>query len=323
MRCLGGERQGPLEDSGGIHNYDHLVAVVTTRGHRDYRQMHDQIEAFELWNFSDEIDLNAINRALERVMGAEQALAWLRAYGGEWPVAALVATVGGDAQRYLAGFLATARLSDPVEVTVAQAETATAVIRLFLRQMGEGIRLTGAGFLPPAAVTALMAELDPEGRSYGKANREVNVPSLFALRQVVTRLGLVRTYRGMLVLTKRGVQLRDTPLHLWHYLAERMPVERPPHGHDSALLLLLLVASGEATSLDQMATLLDLLTAVVGWQVESTGRYGYSPALRAARDTTYLLTWAATGSILHRRHSDSLNLPGSTLLARAALFSRS
>ncbi|TFD78617.1 plasmid pRiA4b ORF-3 family protein [Cryobacterium psychrophilum] len=320
VRCLDGGRQGPREDSGGIHYYDHLIEVATTPGHRDYRQMQDEISAFELWNFRDDIDLDAINRALDRVMNAEQALAWLRAHGGQSPVATLVATVGEDAQRYLAGFLAAARISEPVGVTLDEAKKATAVIRTLLRHVGEGIRLTGAGFLPPAAVIALMAELDPEGRSYGKANREANMPSLFALREVVTGLGLLRKYKGMLVLTKRGVQLRDAPLKLWHYLAQRMPVERTPHGHDSALVLLMLVAAGEAKSLGEMAQLLDVLTSVVGWQVEPTGRYGYSPALRAARGTTYLLTWAGKGSILLGRYSDSLDLPGSALLARATLL---
>lgn len=53
-------------------------------------------------------------------------------------------------------------MSEPVEIGVAEAEKATAVIRAFLGHVGDGIRLTGAGYLPPKAVSALMAELDPE-----------------------------------------------------------------------------------------------------------------------------------------------------------------
>ncbi len=321
VRCLDGARLGPPEDVGGIRNYDHLIAVATTPGHPAYREEIGEIAALDLWNFSDEIDLAAINRGLHRAMGAEKALDWLRVHGRDSsPLATLIAGVEEEAQRHLAGYLVAARVSEPVEIGEVEAEKATAVIRAFLRQVGDGIRLTGAGYLPPKAVSALMAELDPERQWFGEANREAQTQPLLALREVVTVLGLVRKYRGVLVPTKRGAQLRESPLGLWHYLAERLPLERSTHGHDVALLLLMLVAAGEAGTSRVVRDSLDLLSAMVGWRFEGRGRYGNGAAVYAASDTANVLDWAGSGTLLQgRSYPGGVGSAGATLLARAAL----
>ncbi|MCY7404407.1 MAG: plasmid pRiA4b ORF-3 family protein [Cryobacterium sp.] len=321
VRCLDGRRKGPPEDVGGIRNYDHLIAVVTRASLPESREVLDEISALDLWNFSDEIDLDAINRGLHRAMGADQALDWLRAHGGDSsPLATLIAGVGEEAQQYLAGYLVAARVSEPVEIDEAEAEKATAVIRALLRHVGDGIRLTGAGYLPPQAVSALMAELDPQRQWYGEANREAQTQPLLALREMATALGLVRKYRGVLVPTKRGTQLRTSPLGLWHYLAARLPLERSPHGHDVALLLLMLVAADEAGTREVVRDSLDLLSATVGWSFGGRGRYGNGAAIYAASDTDNVLAWAGSGTLLQgRSYPGGLGSAGATLLARAAL----
>jgi len=141
------------------------------------------------------------------------------------------------------------------------------------------------------------------------------------LREIVTRLGLVRKYRGELLPTKQGMQLRDAPVKLWHHLAARLPVERGDYGRDCGLLLVLLVAAGEVGSWDRTRESLDLLTAMVGWSVGGRGRYGNDSALTDAADTRSVLSWAATGSLLPRRAAASrgLNTDAARRLARAAL----
>ncbi len=320
--CLAGKRQGPPEDVGGIYFYDHLITVAANPRHAEYREMVDQIGSFELWNFKDEIDLGAINRALERTMGADLALDWLRAHAGAGSslLGDLIAGVGEEAQRYLAGYLVSARVTEPIEIDAAAAEKATAVIRAFLGHVGDGILLTGAGYLPPKAVIGLMAELDPEKVWFGESNREAQTQPLLALREATTELGLVRKYRGTLLLTKRGAQLRESPQLLWRYLAEWLPVERNEHGRDVGLLLLLLVAAGEAGDWRTLGDSLDLLCAVVGWRFEGSGRYGNGGAVYEARGTRHVLEWAGSGTLLSRKLGlDGLGSAGTILLARAAL----
>ena len=87
--------------------------------------------------------------------------------------------------RWCSASRASARVTEPIEIDEAAAEKATAVIRAFLGHVGDGIPFTGAGYLPPKAVRALMAELDPEKVWFGEANREAQTQPLLARAALV------------------------------------------------------------------------------------------------------------------------------------------
>ncbi|WP_166790554.1 plasmid pRiA4b ORF-3 family protein [Cryobacterium tagatosivorans] len=328
VRCLAGQRLGPPENIGGIHNYERILAVALNPRDPEYSDLIEEISYFDLFSITDDIDLDAINRGLDRVARADAALAWLRDRrgGAGSPIADLIAGVHEEAQRYLAGFVGGARLMEPVEVDEAAAESATLVIRTFLRHVGDGLPLTKAGYLQPAAVIALMAELDPEQKTYGKSNREANTRPLLDLRETVTDLGLVRKYRGMLLPTKLGLAVRESPLALWHHIAARLPVERDGQARDAALLLLLLVAAGEVGTFITLGKSLDLATAVAGMQLEGDGRYGNGSAVYKPRHTREALEWAGSASLqdprpfrLQMSAPSRLDSIGAQTLARAAL----
>ncbi|WP_022885540.1 plasmid pRiA4b ORF-3 family protein [Glaciibacter superstes] len=321
VRCLDGGRRGPAEDSGGVHGWETLLAIATGKRSPDYPEQRDAVSYFGLWNFTDEFDIDGTNRGLERLLGADAALARLRAgsagEGPSSPLAALFAGAGEEVQRHLAGYLSAARMDEPVEISENEATKATAVFRTYLRHVSVGIRLTGAGFLVPAAVVELLAELDPEKRVYGQGNRENNTRELLDLREAATQLGLVRKYRGELLLTKRGTELQDAPIKLWRYVAARLPLGSGEFAQDSGLLLLLLVASGEAGSPLTLSESLDSMAAMLGWESEG-GRLG---AFQASSESRNSLEWAGTGSLLPSNGLgwDSLGLDGARTLARAAL----
>ncbi|TFD50136.1 plasmid pRiA4b ORF-3 family protein [Cryobacterium sp. Hh11] len=325
VRCVDGRRRGPVEDVGGIYGWEHLLAVAAGTTPPDYPEQREIAFEMGLHRFVDEIDLAEINRGLERLAGSDAALGWLRRHnssgGTPSKLDILFAGVSPDAQRHLAGYLASADVVEPTPIDEAEAATATAVIRTFLGNVGGGIRLTSAGYLPPARVRALMEELDTEKIWRGEANRESQTYPLLFLRETAAQLGLVRKFRGDLLLTKRGAQLRDAPVELWQYLAARLPLERSDDGRDSALLLLMLVAAGEAGSWDRLRESLDLLTSMVGWTFGGRGRYGNDSALSDASDTRRVLGWAGTGSLLPPRGSVShgLETDAARQLARAAL----
>ncbi|TFB73199.1 plasmid pRiA4b ORF-3 family protein [Cryobacterium glaciale] len=326
VRCIDGRRQGPAEDVGGIHGWEHLLAVAAGTVAPDYPEEREIAFEMGLHAFVDEIDLAEINRGLERLAGSRTALISLRqqSNAGEEPspLVVLLAGLSEQAQRHLAGYLAAAKVEEPVEVGEPEAAAATAVIRAFLEHVGAGIRLTSAGYLPPVHVKALMRELDIDKRWQGEANREAQTYPLLILRETLTQFGLIRKYRGELRLTKRGAQLRETPVELWHHVAARLPVERTDYGHDCALLLLLLVAAGDAGEWERTRQSLDLLTSMVGWSFGGRGRYGNESALNDASDTRRVLGWAGTGGLLPPRglSSHGLDTDASRRLARAALI---
>jgi hypothetical protein len=110
----------------------------------------------------------------------------------------------------------------------------------FLHRAGtEGIKLTSAGYLPPAVVEAAVAGLDLAGEWYGKHNREAQTAPVLGFRESVMRLGLLRKYRGTLLATPAGRRLRDNPAGLWWHLAGHLPPPRltRPETHASILLL--------------------------------------------------------------------------------------
>lgn len=324
VRCIAGARRSPAEDVGGVRGWEELLAAAAG----DLRLHPNHIEtvrALGLTKVVDEIDLDAINRGLLRLAGAASALAWLQAQpmgpAGPSALAALVLQQRPEVQLVLAGYLAAGELAQPIDRS--EAEAATAVIRAFLKQVGAGLRFTDAGYLPPAAVKAIMAAMDTDRRWLRPANREVQTYPVLQLRETVTLLGLTRKFKGELQLTAKGRALQDDPEGMLNYLAARLPAERTEAGSEMALLLLMLVAAGEAGNGETVAAQIDLLSSMIGWQYGDGGRYGNLVAIEDAFDTRAVLQWAGYGQLLPPRGQDrqGLGMPRARMLARAALTS--
>jgi hypothetical protein len=58
--CLGGERAGPLEDTGGIWGYERLLAILKDPTHKEYEEIHDWLEDYDAENF----DIEDVNNQL-------------------------------------------------------------------------------------------------------------------------------------------------------------------------------------------------------------------------------------------------------------------
>jgi hypothetical protein len=315
-RCIAGERMGPPEDAGGIHSYEHALDVYRTPGHADTEELAEFLE----WLGSDAdpapFDLSDANRAVRDAARARPMLTALRA--GSSPLAALLNRCRDEPALAIVQLVMDATAAVPAELTVTAAERGTAVIRGFLAHVPEeGIALTSAGYLPPSAVTAMMSALDPEHTWFGEANREAHTQPLLALRETTTALGLVRKYRGRLMLTKRGMQLRDDPTALWRYVAGRLPAERIDYGLDLGVILLLLVSAGEASNFRELVDALESAAELVGWRFPQQSAYG-SAAYSSVSQTRQLLEWAGAGRLISRRDI-RLASPESKALAHAAI----
>lgn len=85
--------------------------------------------------------------------------------------------------------------------------TVVAPYRWLVQRVGDGVRLTQAGYLPPALVTEAMSALGWQDGWYGKHNREDLTQPILGLRQSAQRFGLLRKNRGQLLATKAGRSL--------------------------------------------------------------------------------------------------------------------
>lgn len=271
--CVAGRRDGPAEDCGGVYGYE-LISAATDPGNPDHA---DAVAEFDrlYGDCADpenvrttSFDIGEINETLAGPLPAGPDLAGGNA-GQErsYPVPldelvhAVRSTVG---KRELRQLLSKAHLDQPVYV---DAETATWMVRPYtwlLNHVGEdGIKLTGAGYLPPVHVEAAMTELSLGDEWIGKGNRENQTLPVLHLRESATNMGLLYKRRGMLRLTRRACELRADPVALWWHLAERMPPKSPDPCERQAGLILLAALAAEASG-DPDLIIARLLSAV-GW----------------------------------------------------------
>ncbi|MGP6174164.1 IS1096 element passenger TnpR family protein [Corynebacterium sp. A21] len=118
--------------------------------------------------------------------------------------------------------------ADPTELTEDTAATVTASIRWFLRHVEPGLQLTQAGYLKPADVVAIAAQLEVAKYYLGKLNREIETPPVLIMRQTLEHLGLIKVRSRTLTLTQKGRELRSRPLDLARHLAGYLPLLSEP-----------------------------------------------------------------------------------------------
>ena len=209
-----------------------------------------------------------------------------------------------------------AELHRPADLDDAP-DAAVAPYRWLLERVGMGVRLTQAGYLPPALVAEAMAALGWQDWP-GKHNREDLTIPILELRESAQRFGLLRKSRGQLLVTKVGRSLVDDPVGLWRHLAARLPDARSEPERDAGTLYLLTVAAGRSRD--------DALVAegmsILGW-AEAGSRRPLSPvsAFGAARDTWAMLRrLGLLGDRDRWDEPESRPTPQARMLARAALL---
>ncbi|WP_343602434.1 plasmid pRiA4b ORF-3 family protein [Mycobacterium sp.] len=295
--CTGGRRPGPAEDCGGIGGYALLVAA-TDPGHPDYAAA--RAEYAEMYGPDTDpqgwaptpFDIDAVNEALadlDAIVSPNEIAGPLR------DLLDAIRTTHG--QRELRRLLARARLQDPVLVGADSAAAAVRPYAWLLDRVGDdGIKLTQAGYLPPAHVAAAFTELGFDEFWIGAGNREDLTYPVLNLRESAQRLGLLRKQHGRLLATARGRALRGDPVGLWWHLAERTPTaSRDRCGYQAGLLYLATVAAGITEDREEIvAELLDGL----GWMCGDGSRITAASAARAFSQVTDTLRW--TG-LLQRR----------------------
>ena len=156
---------------------------------------------------------------------------------------ALLGHSGVEAAQNLADIAARAAGFADEDIPQEDLDTTLRPWQLLLDTVGtDGIRLTSAGWLPPAVVVRLREELGFE-RPYGKGNREEFTVEVKNLRQSATRAGLVRRAKGRLVLTKFGQLCRDSQNELIYAVAQSLVRDDVEFDQDTRVVTLLFVAA--------------------------------------------------------------------------------
>jgi hypothetical protein len=295
--CIDGRRPGASEDCGGVHGY-HLITAALDPAHpehadavADYARMYGE-DADPGGYAPTPFDLEGINRTLAWLGEGEPDLPGPLADGGRelpGPLAELILAIRSAGHRQLfKRLIDEADLGASVDIDADAAARMVSPYRWLLERVGaDGIKLTGAGYLPPVHVEAAMAELGLGDEWIGKGNREIQTLPVLHLRESAQAMGLLRKYRGTLVLTPRGRAVRNDPLELWWHLAEQMPpASKDACETQAGLILLATLAARSADDPDE--TITELLSAIGCMSSDGTPMMPYL-ASEAAWDTKAVL----------------------------------
>jgi hypothetical protein len=285
--AVAGRRTAPPEDSGGGTDLASIAMVVDDPTHFDLNQLNKGLRApyFMLRQYSVHPRLvDLVNRLRYTSIGAD---------------------------------LATRAMTLVTELNRPADDEVLAAVRPYVwfldRAKDGGIELTSAGYLTPADVEAASLVVPAMGDRIGKNSRESLATPLLDFRRSLQTMGLLRKYKGTLLLTRAGSSAQGDPQRLWELLADKLIPTADGFDRDATLMLLIYAASsaGQEIPLEPIAEAL----AHLGWQ-HGDGRPldGYELYRLAAFDTLTNVSNEPAELGGRRRIS-----PAAAALARAAL----
>jgi hypothetical protein len=314
-KVVDGERACPPEDVGGVQGYVQLLQAY--RG-----ELADSDFAAELLLWAgpdldpDRLDLEPINSRLRYTARASDLPAFVPKF-----LADMLEAAGQGGRPLLEHLVARSDLDDDTRVPADVALRMTSPLSTLLSRVGpEGVKLTSAGYLPPAVVVDLVASLRIDEEWIGTNNREYHTIPVLELRESARLLGLIARRPGKLVLTPAGRRVREDPVALWEHIASRLPIE-PEGGDRAAAVVRLLMLAADAPppgwSVDKAV---EHVSMSLGWAAgrrRATAFDDFDLGLRT-ENVLERLSALPRGYGRHRREADEV---GARLLARAALRS--
>ncbi len=131
-----------------------------------------------------------------------------------------------------------------------------------LEVVGDGLTLTGAGYLPPKVVKYLYDTFDMSAEWIGMGNREDQTWPIASLRRSATQMGLLRKAKNRLAVTRLGARLAGSSPELLAHIYGHLPAGTGSQV-DAGMLAMVHVAGGLSWSdaMDQAVPFMEAL----GW----------------------------------------------------------
>lgn len=270
-----GERRAPFEDSGGTTGYAELAGVLADATHPEHRHSRLWAEgAAGMWGSIDleDPDLDGARAELATLLGLPAFTA-----SDPWnaadprlglpiasPIAHLAEDLPVDVRWNLVRHLGRTGLLKGTPGPDDGADMVAPYAWLLGRIGAEGMTLTKAGWMPPAAVLEGMTALGWREWWIGEANREDQTFPMRDLRDSATRLRLIRKVKGRLEIGARARKLIGDGAALSDEIARMLLRQRMTDGQRIASTFLILgIADGSiSTRRDAERTVLGALNDI-------------------------------------------------------------
>jgi hypothetical protein len=196
-----------------------------------------------------------------------------------------------------------------------QAADAVAPFETLMDVLGDGVRLTGAGYLPPAVVLELGERTGAARWWIGKMNREDQTSPIRRLRGAARALGLVSVRRGVLAPSAAAKRHRGDPRARWRHIVGRLPLGRTDFDRQAGWITLAVVAAG--TEPDRWDDAIRHILTDIGWRTTVDGRASMLHVRNPTLDVLEILSGEALG-----RRPEQNGVAAAATVARAAIFHR-
>lgn len=313
-RCVAGKGSCPPEDCGGIGGYHEILTALADPASADENlrvRLEWLGEGFDPEAFDAHRTDDLLQLTLTRSLGA------LVPPEGDFSTSLrdLTQRSRWTPTSPLAELIVDARLGSSV---LPDAEARAELVRPWLRILelvgDEGMALTQAGFMRPAIVSTLAAELVEAQPWMGKVNREEHTPPVAQLRTSATAMRLVRKTKGRLVLTSAGRAIGGNADRMWDRLVSSLPLGKQDHQRDAGVVALLALAAGTPPG-EGVRRVGPVVLTQAGWRMGDGELNGWA-AYDAARPTLEVLS---TAGCLDWGQRDETAPESAQRLARAAL----
>lgn len=250
-RCIGGAKACPPEDIGGIWGHQEVAAWLRSGTPADSVPVpFEGLEQALRWLPSgydpDAFDPDEATEAM-RLWAAGQHLPW---YGLPEPLVALLQMLQGPGWDRASTWLAGLGSRVPVALDEEDVLRAARPWVVVLHATWPQVKLTAAGYLPPAVVREIAMDLGIQRVWRGQVNREDMTWPVAALREAAQGLGLLRKAKGTLSPTARANRMADDVPAIVTSVLQRMPVGKGYEGDAGWFAVLGLAAGVSGPELD-------------------------------------------------------------------------
>lgn len=263
--CLDGALACPPEDCGGIYGYVELAHWVRSGYPEDSVPFDLSAEEMKEWlppNWHpDHFAVESVQMAHRSAVGGVRMPLQLKEF---------IASLPPEPDDLIQELLAQEEWSDlssetPPDLPAEAVEPFTQ----FLQVVGDGLKLTQAGKIPPAQVSELSHTLGLDQWYIGKLNREDQVYPVALLHELSRQLGFVYLRKGTLLPSKAGKALLSGAPGNGKLFAAKLPVAAQRRFNADAGWITLIVA-GSGIPFHEWEFYVAQILGAIGWE-RSTG----------------------------------------------------